>query len=189
MSQEKESKALDSKNRKNNNFFTKEIYHIIKRINLMSQTDINNIYIYPFIGQLRRFIFSHKVHSPEVPREKFRHLRRNKETFETKTDGTYDLISHKKNFFNSGYQVSFETKFDSYSDEEYEEIAYKMALMSDNRVYLGVYDSTPEISFHFNDFELAKALSIVFNQNSIWDWSKNDIIRNNYYKEKGKILL
>ena len=64
-----------------------------------------------------------------------------------------------------------------------------MALMSDNRVYLGVYDSTSEISFHFNDLELAKVLSIVFNQYSIWDWSKNDEIRNSYYKEKSKILL
>ena len=185
MHQEKESEI---KNRKSNSFFTKEMHQIIKRINLISKSDINNIYIYPLIGQLRRYILSCKIKRPAL-KERFHHLRRNKENFEAKEDGTYDIDSQKKISFNSGYQVSFETKSDSYSNEEYEEIAYKMALMSDNRVYLGVYDSTSEISFHFNDLELAKALSIVFNQYSIWDWSKNDEIRNSYYKEKSKILL
>lgn len=185
MHQEKESEI---KNRKSNSFFTKEMHQIIKRINLISKSDINNIYIYPLIGQLRRYILSCKIKRPAF-KERFHHLRRNKENFEAKEDGTYDIDSKKKISFNSGYQVSFETKSDSYSNEEYEEIAYKMALMSDNRVYLGVYDSTSEISFHFNDLELAKVLSIVFNQYSIWDWSKNDEIRNSYYKEKSKILL
>ena len=94
----------------------------------------------------------------------------------------------KKISFNSGYQASFEKKDDSYTSREYDQIAYIMSLMSDNKVYLGVYDSTPEMSFHFEDFELANVVSIIFNQNSIWSWKDNDEIKNRYYKDKKKSL-
>ena len=99
------------------------------------------------------------------------------------------MHSHKKVSFNKGYQVSFETNYDNYSDSEYDEIAYKMSLISDNHIYLGVYNSTPEMSFYFNDYELSNAISILFNQTSIWDWSKMDEIKNEYYREKGNKLL
>jgi hypothetical protein len=74
---------------------------------------------------------------------------------------------------------------------EYDEIAYKLSLMSDNKVYLGVYGSIPEISFHFEDIELANVVSIIFNQICIWSWKDNDEIKNRYCKEiqKTKKLL
>ena len=86
--------------------------------------------------------------------------------------------------FYKGYQVSFETIFDSYSNKEYDEIAYKMSLMSDNHIYLGVYNSIPEMSFYFQDFELANVISIIFNQKSIWDWFNNDEIINQFHEER-----
>jgi hypothetical protein len=177
------------KNSKMNDFFTKEMQHLVKKINNMAISGINIIYIYPLIGKLRRYIFSRKIHRPEAPKEKYRNLKVNKDNFTKKEDGTYDMHSGEKISFNSGYQISFETNFDSYSNKEYDEIAYKMSLMSDNHIYLGVYNSIPEMSFHFNDFELANVLSIIFNQTSIWDWKKNDEIRNVYYKDKGKKLF
>ena len=61
-----------------------------------------------------------------------------------------------------------------------------MSLISDNHIYLGVYNGVPEMSFYFNDYELANAISMIFNQNSIWDWSKNDEIKNIYHTEKDK---
>ena len=37
-----------------------------------------------------------------------------------------------------GYQVSFETSYDDYTSEDYDEICYKLSLMSDNSIYLAV---------------------------------------------------
>ena len=58
-----------------------------------------------------------------------------------------------------------------------------MSLISDNHAYLGVYEASPEISFHFDDYDLANVIGILFNQKSIWDWSISEEIRNQYLKE------
>ena len=188
MIQEKQNieTKLNFNNFQKNNFFTNEMKYIIKRINVMTISGNPSIHIYPLIGKLRRYFFSLNVYKPK---EKFSHLKRNKEKFTVKEDGTYDMHSHEKISFSKGYQVSFETNKDTYSNEEYDEIAFKMSLISDNHIYLGVYDSIPEMSFYFDDYELANAISVIFNQTAIWDWSKNDEIKNIYYKDKGNRLL
>lgn len=56
--------------------------------------------------------------------------------------------------------------------------------MSDNHIYLGVYNSIPEMSFYFQDFELANVISIIFNQKSIWDWFNNDEIINQFHEDR-----
>ena len=171
-----------------NDFFSEEMINLIRRIHKISSLQLNSIYIYPLIGKLRRYIFSRKIYRPEAPKERYQNLKIKKQNFTQKEDGTYDIHTHERISFNSGYQVSFEKKDDSYTSREYDQIAYIMSLMSDNKVYLGVYDSTPEMSFHFEDFELANVISIIFNQNSIWSWKDNDEIKNRYYKEKQKSL-
>ena len=186
---EKQNKEPKLTNFKKNTFFSNEMNYIIKRINIMSLSGNEILRIYPLIEKLRRYFFSRNIYKSDLSKEKYRHLKRNKENFTVKEDGTYDMHSHKKISFNEGYQVSFETNFDHYSNSEYDEIAYKMSLISDNHIYLGVYNSIPEMSFYFNDYELANVISIIFNQTSIWDWSKNDEIKNVYYKEKSRKLL
>ena len=59
-----------------------------------------------------------------------------------------------------------------------------MSLLSDNSAYIGVFSHNPEISFHFDDIELANTLSILFDQFSIWDWSISDEIANPYFDNK-----
>ena len=59
-----------------------------------------------------------------------------------------------------------------------------MSLLSDNSAYQGVYSHVPELSFHFDELELAMVLGIVFNQISIWDWSVSDEIFNGYFENK-----
>ena len=189
LQQNQEIKLSTMKNSKINDFFTDEMLLLIKIINHMTKSNTNNKYIYPLIGKLKKHIFSRKINRPYAPKEKFLNLKNNKDNFTKKEDGTYDMHSHKKISFNSGYQVSFETNNDTYSNKEYDEIAYKMSLMSDNHIYLGVYNSIPEMSFHFNNYEKANVISIIFNQNSIWDWSRNDEIKNKYYRDKGKNLF
>ena len=171
-------------NYKRNDFFTNEMIYLIRKINHLSKSKDNKYYIMPLIWKLRRIIFSRKINRKEAPLEKYHNLKEKKHHFKKREDGTYDMHSNKKINFNKGFQVSFETNFDSYSHKEYDEIAYKMSLMSDNHFYLGVYDSTPEMSFYFHDFELANVISIIFNQKSIWDWVNNDEIINQFHEER-----
>ena len=95
-------------------------------------------------------------------------------------DGTYDLNTKQPISFDRGYQASFEILYDTYDDDKYDMLCYKLALMTDNNVYLGVFNGNPEISFHFEDIELANTIAILFDQISIWDWSISDEIKNPY---------
>ena len=171
-------------NIKKNDFFTNEMIYLIEKIHYLSKSKQNKNYIMPLIWKLRRIIFSRKINRKEAPKEKYFNLKEIKYHFKKREDGTYDMHSNKKNNFYKGYQVSFETIYDSYSNKEYDEIAYKMSLMSDNHIYLGVYNSIPEMSFYFQDFELANVVSIIFNQKSIWDWFNNDEIINQFHEDR-----
>lgn len=95
MIQEKQNieTKLNFNNFQKNNFFTNEMKYIIKRINVMTISGNPSIHIYPLIGKLRRYFFSRNVYKPK---EKFSHLKRNKEKFTVKEDGTYDMIHMKK---------------------------------------------------------------------------------------------
>ena len=135
------------------------------------------------ITELKEYIFSHNIERTNISKSKFKGIRDKIFDFKNFEDGTYDLFSNEKIIFDKGYQVSFETFYDSYTNDEYEEISYKMSLMSDNNCYIGVYRDKPEISFHFDDYELANVIGILFNQISIWDWRKNREIINKFADE------
>lgn len=167
-----------------NEFYTNEMIYLIKKINYLSKSKNNKYYIMPLIWKLRRIIFSRKIEKKDTSKEKYHNLKEKKYNFKKREDGTYDMHLNKKINFNKGFQVSFETLYDSYSHKEYDEIAYKISLMSDNHIYLGVYNSIPEMSFYFHDFELANVISIIFNQKSIWDWSNNDEIINQFHENR-----
>ena len=171
-------------NIRKNDFYTNEMIYLIKKINNLSKSQNNKYYIMPLIWKLKRIIFSRKITKNETSKEKYHNLKEKKYSFKKREDGTYYFHLNKKINFKKGYQVSFETLYDSYSHKEYDEIAYKMSLMSDNHIYLGVYDSKPEMSFYFYDFEIANVISIIFNQKSIWDWSNNDEIINQFHENK-----
>ena len=174
---------ISSINLKDNDFFSQEIYYLIKKINRFSMSTNNEEYMNILIEKLKRYIFSHNIERPDNPKSKYNKVREKIFNFKEIVDGTYDLYSHEIMHFNNGYQVSFETFYDSYTDEEYEEIVYKMSLMSDNSCYIGVYGSKPEISFYFENYELANVIAILFNQISIWDWRKDREIFNKFHKE------
>ena len=55
--------------------------------------------------------------------------------------------------------------------------------MSDNNIYHGVWGGDAEYSFYFEDFDLANAVAILFNQHSIQDWSEMGQITNKFHKE------
>ena len=106
-----------------------------------------------------------------------------KANFTSDEDGTYDLYSHEKIEFDRGFHASFETKYDPYNENEIINLVYKLSLMTDNKVYLGIYAGDPEFSFYFEDYELANTIGILFNQISIWNWRKSREILNKFCGE------
>ena len=168
-----------------NDFFTQQIRNLIRKTERISKNEEDEKIMDILIEKLRNYIFTHDISRKEALKEKYIGLRNESRNISYYThDGTYDIYTKQSVQFDRGYQVSFETEYDSYSDQEYEEIAYKMSLLSDNSAYLGVYSSVPELSFHFDDLELARDMAIVFNQISIWDWSISDEIFNPYFTKK-----
>ena len=133
------------------------------------------------VEKLHNYILTRDIERKEVDRSIYEDIYYIKnDTTNITEDGTYDLFTKEKISFDRGYQVSFETDYDKLNISEYEVLAYKMSLMSDNYLYLGVYENNPELSFHFEDMELANVLGIVFDQISIWDWSISAQIFNDF---------
>ena len=90
---------------------------------------------------------------------------------DTYTDGTYDIDTKQAVEFDSGYQVTFCQIGDDYSPDEYDSKVHEfLSVSSDGKTYAGKFESTPEISFHVNDREVAVRLAKKYNQISIWDW-------------------
>ncbi len=121
------------------------------------------------------------MYHEKIKREDFYGSRNVIKSFSIKEDGTYDFITQERLDLSWGYQVSFETNNDNYTDIEYDELVYKFALMNNDKAYIGVYMNTPEISFYYDNFEFAYVIAISYNQMAIWDWGKNDEIKNPYY--------
>ena len=100
--------------------------------------------------------------------------------FSKEENGVYEFFTKEKVVFDKGYQVSFENPNDTYSDEEYIDLCFKMSLISDYNLYLSIYDNISRFSFYFDDYEIANTLGLAFNQSYIYDWSTNTEIGNNY---------
>ena len=170
-----------------NDFFEPKYRNLVRKIDRLSKNknmdEISRIIFDSMVEKLHNYILTRDIERKEVDRSKYEDIYyRKNDTKNITEDGTYDLFTKEKVSFDRGYQVSFETDYDQLNKTEYEILAYKMSLMSDNNVYLGVYENTPELSFHFEDIELANVLGIVFDQISIWDWSISEQIYN-YYRE------
>ena len=86
-------------------------------------------------------------------------------------DGTYDLKSGQPVEFKEGFQVSFETKDDTYTLQQYNDLVARLK-SAFSGVFLGVYNGVPEYSVHVDDFEKAVKLGVLFKQYSIWDWKQ-----------------
>ena len=103
-------------------------------------------------------------------------------------DGTYDFVTLKPLSFDKGYEVSFETYAKNsenyYSDEEFDNIVFKLSSLFGINANLGVYGGFPQISFYFEDKNMSLAIAALFNQQSVWDWANNNIILNTFHQPK-----
>ena len=166
-----------------NDFFTPEMKNLVRKINRLSVSADNENLMFILVKRLSNLIKSRKYERDEVPRDKYNDIGERKNSVEKDEYGTYDIYSQENVFFDRGYQVSFETLFDDYTPEEFDEITYRMSLMTDNHVYIGIWATGVELSFHVDDFELANVLCILYNQMAMFDWSVYDEINNPYFKE------
>ena len=174
---------INSINIKNNDFFTPEIKNLIKIIDRLSRNKNNEAIMKNLLQKFKRYILNHDIKRPEAPIEKYKNITLMKANFTIDNDGTYDLYTHDIVEFDKGYQASFETKYDFYTENDYIKLVYKLSLMTDNEVYLGVFEGDDEFSFHFDDYELANVICILFNQYSMLDWKTKKQIKNPYFKE------
>ena len=173
-----------------NDFFTQQIRNLVRKIDRISKNNQDEKIMNILIEKLRYYIFNHDIQREGAERSKYENIRNISQNVSDDTeDGTYDIYTKEKVSFDRGYQVSFETSYDNYTDDEFEDIAYKMSLLSDNSAYQGVYSLTPELSFHFDDLELASVLGTLFNQISIWDWSIMDERFNEYFVNKSSDIF
>ena len=168
-----------------NDFFNSEMRNLVRKIHRFSSDPKNEVFMRLLMERLYKYIIEHELDKerPEVPKSIYANISVLRDNFTATNDGTYDLYTHEIIEFDRGYQVSFERMYMNYTNEDISNISYHLSLISDNHLYLGVYDSSPEFSFYFQDYDLANVIGIIFNQISIWDWSINKEIPNIYCNE------
>ncbi len=100
---------------------------------------------------------------------------------------TADLFSGRGKEYETGYQVSFQTSSGEdlgdagyISDDEFDMIVELLIRVTGTLPDLGVYGAA-ELSFHVESFDVAMAIASRYNQESIWDWVKKDVIMNEDY--------
>ena len=173
-----------------NDFLTKQARNLIRKIDRISKYESNNdqndeIIMNILVEKLYEYIFTNDIKREGIDINDFNKIREKRNNAsEGIKDGTYDINTKEPVSFDRGYQVSFQINPDPWNETQYDFIAYKMSLLSDNKVYLGVFDSQPEVSFHFDDIELANSLAILWKQYSIWDWSASAQILNPHFDGK-----
>ena len=144
---------------------------------------INNIF-----NTFQGLIANTTMPSTLIKKEDYKNVKERVNATKNFEDGTYDYITLQTKSYSKGYEVSFETKTRYYeyyyTDEEYDNIVYKIASLLGVNADLGVYNHFPQISFYIEDKELALSVAALFNQQSIWDWSQNKIILNSLHQPK-----
>ena len=167
---------------KNNNDKSKEFDELKNNYSLQNDT-LNIVYI-----SLHNLISNADISNPQIEKTKYVDVKGIVSSSKGFQDGTYDFVTKNALSFNKGYQVAFETfsrnSGNYYSDQEYDNIVYKLSCLFGANACIGVYDNNPHISFYIEDKNTSLALAAIFNQKSIWDWGSNKEITNNLYQPK-----
>ena len=178
--------------KKNNDYDDlEEKYNILKNNNNMTNSTYSkqNDSLNDIFNVFQKFIQDTEIINPKISRDNYRNVKDNVISSRDLTDWTYDFVTKEELFYNTGYQVSFETdsrNYESgyYTDEEYDELVYKLASLFNVNASLGVYETIPEISYHINDKNTSLAIAALFNQISVWDWENNYELLNDFHQDK-----
>ena len=160
----------------------------IKYRNINNQYQNQNYSINDVFINIHNLIANTTMPTTQIKKDDYKNIKQKFETMKNFSDGTYDYISQELITYEKGYSVGFETRSRSYenyySDEEYDNIVYKIAALLGRNADLGVYNHRPEISFLIIDKNLAISLAAIFNQQTIWDWANDDLLVNTLHQQK-----
>ena len=136
----------------------------------------------------QNFISDANISNIEIPKEKYTNVKDAVISSKGLKDGTYDFVTKEALYLKERYQVSFETysrnSENFYSDEEYNNIVYKLSCLIGSNANIGVYEDNPHISFYVKDLNTSLSLAALFNQKSIWDWNNTGEILNTFHQPK-----
>ena len=156
--------------------------------NLENKYENQNNTINDIFNTFQDLIANTTMPSTTIKKEDYKNTKSELRKIKNYDDGTYNFITKEEINYEKGFHVSFETKSRYYeiyySDEEYDNIVFKIASLLGVNADLGVYNKNPQISFYIEDKELALSIAALFNQESIWDWSQNKIILNPLHQPK-----
>ena len=156
--------------------------------NLYNQYSLQNDSLNSLFNSLQILISSSNISNSIINQENYTNVTKVVNDSKNLEDGTYDFVTKKSLSFDDGYSVAFETfsrnSENYYTDEEYDNIVYRLSCLFGSDANIGVYDQNPHISFYIKDKNISLAVSAIFNQKSIWDWKNNDIILNTFHQSK-----
>lgn len=187
----------ENKNLKNN-YTTLEMNYNKLQIELVTLREENNNLTNKYFNQndtlnnifneFQEIIMNANITNPNIYKENYKNIRTKVKEAKTLPEGTYDIITEKLLNFDKGYQVAFETslknKDNYYNDETYYNMVYKLSSILGINAFIAVYDDNPHIGFYFEDKNKSLSFAALFNQDSVWDWSINDLILNPLYQPK-----
>ena len=137
----------------------------------------------------QKLIQETEIVNPNISKDSYTNVKEKVRSSNNLPDGTYDFVTKDEISFKDGYQVSFETdsrNYESgyYSNEQYDNLVYKLACLLNVNASLGVYETIPEISYHINDKNTSLTKAALFNQISVWDWENNYELLNDFHQDK-----
>ena len=160
-----------------------EIYKKLEEKYSKQNDTLNNM-----LEVFQNFISDANISNIEIPKEKYTNVKDVVISSKGLKDGTYDFVTKEALYLKEGYQVSFETysrnSENFYSDEEYNNIVYKLSCLIGSNANIGVYEDNPHISFYVKDLNTSLSLAALFNQKTIWDWNSSGLILNTFHQPK-----
>ena len=137
----------------------------------------------------QKLIQETEIINPKISKDNYINVAEKVGSSNNLPDGTYDFVTKKEITYKNGYQVSFETdsrNYESgyYSNEEYDNLVYKLACLLKVNTSLGVYETIPEISYYIQNKTKALAIAALYNQISIWDWENDFEVLNDFHQDK-----
>ena len=120
-----------------------------------------------------------------IHKENYKKVREKVKSAITLKEGTYDFVSLNNENFEKGYSVIFETPSRNsenyYSENEYDDMVYKLSCLFGKNAHIAVYENNPHISFYIEDKKLSFSMAALFNQKTIWDWKASEDIPNPFH--------
>ena len=134
----------------------------------------------------QNLILKTEITHPEIKKEDYKNVTEKVVSAKGLNDGTYDFVTMEPLNFEKGYSVAFETlsrnSENYYSEEEYNNIVYKLSALLGSNANIGVYGENPHISYYVEDKNISLSIAALFNQQSVWDWSIGNIILNTFHQ-------